>query len=433
MFCWIPIIIDVFEEAFEERKMLEDKKNKIRKTVEWALTCRLSFILNMFVTNYDVSGIQNAIIASFIMLDFDGNNTIDRHEFEYLVSSSVLIDRDKLFKVFDENKNEELEIYEFVHSLLKESFWSKVLSSRSIPQSKFESWCECNIFRREYYYVHVFVFLVLPVIALALIKGMQHPMEEQHLDNWIYAFSLANMAEIHCRMFCIGIYRFWDLLKYPNPKYVVAAIDKYKMESIGKRADFIEDNTFGSLRLTSSQREWATRYLRAARPYSILEKHTISLINRMEVIVFWVCFGFFFMMFLIGSTLNGVSEVDRYYLNQYILVFPLIAVLMRIFTVLPTNRELLYVVFSVLKKFIYIFYLWALFIYFWARMGCACFGDNQKDIVLDDVYDAADGMIANFNTLGYAILTLIQLMIGEGWHEIVESFFSKFFVVFISN
>ena len=97
------------------------------------------------------------------MLDFDGNHTIDREEFQYLVSSSVLIDRDKLFKVFDENKNDELEIYEFVSSLLKESFWSKVLSSKHIPQSKFESWFECNIFRRENYYVYVFVFLVLPV------------------------------------------------------------------------------------------------------------------------------------------------------------------------------------------------------------------------------------------------------------------------------
>jgi len=30
-------------------------------------------------------------------------------------------------------------------------------------------------------------------------------------------------------------------------------------------------------------------------------------------------------------------------------------------------------------------------------------------------------MVANFNSLRYAILTLIQLMIGEGWHEIMYS------------
>ena len=33
MFCWIPLVIDVFEQAFEESKMIHDKKWKMRKTV----------------------------------------------------------------------------------------------------------------------------------------------------------------------------------------------------------------------------------------------------------------------------------------------------------------------------------------------------------------------------------------------------------------
>ena len=36
MFCWIPLVIDVFEDAFEERKMIHDTKKKKRKTVESA-------------------------------------------------------------------------------------------------------------------------------------------------------------------------------------------------------------------------------------------------------------------------------------------------------------------------------------------------------------------------------------------------------------
>ena len=361
--------------------------------------------------------IQNAIIASFIMLDFDGNHTIDRHEFEYLVSSSVLIDRDKLFKLFDENKNEELEIYEFVHSLLKESFWSKVLSSRSIPQSKFESWCECNIFRREGYYVFVFVFLVLPVVALAVIMGLQHGHSEDQIYFWIYLFWIGNMMETLFRMYCFGIYRFWDMLKYPNPKYVVAAIDKYKMESIGKRADIVDDDAFGSMRLTSSQRVWANRYLRAVRPYSIMEKHTISLINRIELIVFCICLGMVSIYPLIG--LGLVDNEWQAHFEQYLLVFPLIAVLIRIFTVIPSNKELLYVVSALFGRISGVLFFLTLLIYFWARIGCTCFGDDKMDIVLGDVYDAADGMIANFNSLEYAFLTLIQLMIGEGWHEVM--------------
>jgi len=60
-----------------------------------------------------------------------------------------------------------------------------------------------------------------------------------------------------------------------------------------------------------------------------------------------------------------------------------------------------------------------LFIYTWARIGCTAFGDDRRDIVIDEIYEPADGMVANFNSLNYAILTLVQLMIGEGWHEIM--------------
>merc|ERR1719361_412905 len=149
----------------------------------------------------------------------------------------------------------------------------------------------------------------------------------------------------------------------------------------------------------------------------------------MEILIFWICLG----LFVIELALTGLLEAGKTYdggthgttlwdtndFGQYLLVFFLIAVLVRMFTVLPSNRELLYVVSSVLRQFIEVLLFLILFIYLWARIGCTSFGDQKTDIVLDEIYEPADGMVATFDNLPYAMLALIQLMIGEGWHEVM--------------
>ena len=213
------------------------------------------------------------------MLDFDGNRCIDEDEFQYLVSCSVLIDKDKLFKAFDGNEDENLDIYEFVTCLLKESLRSKVLSVKSVPQLKCQSWYECNVLRHKDYNIYVFVMLVIPVIGLSVAKGFRHRGSEDTMDLFIFLYFFANLFEIMFRAVCYGPKRFWDLLKYPNPKYVAAAIDKYKISKLKKQTETVidSDSAFSSMRLTAQQRRWANRKLSPVRPLSVLERHTLVL------------------------------------------------------------------------------------------------------------------------------------------------------------
>ncbi len=351
--------------------------------------------------------------------DFDGNQSIDPEEFEYLVSCSVLIDKDKLFEAFDGNEDQELDIYEFVSCLLKESLRSKILSTQNVPQFKWWSLMECNVLRHKDYNIYCFVFLVLPVIGISVAKGFRHRGSEEVMDTFIFIFFLCNCFEILFRAVCFGPRRFWDLLKYPNPKFVAAAIQKYKMESIKQRAESVVDDSadtaFSSMRLTSQQRLWANRNLSPVRPLSILERNTATLMNRAEVIVHFACLLGYYVLKIVFFADDSLEHFS----NQYTLTFLQIATLMRIFTLIPANRKLCCVVFSVAPQFSAVIGFLALFIYVWARIGCTAFGDDKKDIVIDEIYEAADGMVANFNTLQYAVLTLIQLMIGEGWHEIM--------------
>merc|ERR1712228_437469 len=59
---------------------------------------------------------------------------------------------------------------------------------------------------------------------------------------------------------------------------------------------------------------------------------------------------------------------------------------------------------------------WFIFMFIWARIGCTLFA-TKTEIVLDEIYQTAAD--ARFDTLGSSILTLLQLMVGEGWHEIM--------------
>ena len=60
-----------------------------------------------------------------------------------------------------------------------------------------------------------------------------------------------------------------------------------------------------------------------------------------------------------------------------------------------------------------------LFIYGYARIGCTLFGDNKTDIVIDEMYDQSSNIKKNFNNLYFSMLALLQLMVGEAWHEIM--------------
>lgn len=371
------------------------------------------------------------------MLDFDGNQSIDPEEFEYLVSCSVLIDKDKLFKAFDGNEDSELDIYEFVHCLLKESLRSKILSTQNVPQFQCQSLLECNVLRHKDYNIYCFVFLVLPVIGISVAKGFRHRGSEDVMDTFIFVFFIANCFEIVFRAVCYGPRRFWDLLKYPNPKFVAAAIQKYKMESIKQETETVVDSAdtaFSSMRLTSQQRLWANRNLSPVRPLSILERTTSTLMNRAEVIVHFACLLAYYLLKIVFFANDHRADFS----NEYMLTFLQIATLMRIFTLIPANRKLCCVVFSVAPQFSAVIGFLALFIYVWARIGCTAFGDDKKDIVIDEIYEAADGMVANFNSLPSAVLALIQLMIGEGWHEIMytntiatNAWGSMYFIVYI--
>eukprot|EP01084_Bolivina_argentea_P001899 3519_1 len=97
LFIFVPFMIHRFEIAFTESRILSHQKHLKHKT--------------------------NAIIASFLMLDMNGDLDIDEQEFKSLLSSMTDdVDKGKLFESFDEDDNDGIDVNEFVSHLLKQTF-----------------------------------------------------------------------------------------------------------------------------------------------------------------------------------------------------------------------------------------------------------------------------------------------------------------------
>ena len=198
---------------------------------------------------------------------------------------------------------------------------------------------------------------------------------------------LLNFIEIHFRWFAFGRNRYFDLKRFPNPPYVVAAISKYAKSVAIEAGEKSNDDLI--IRLSSAQRNWAVHHLRDTRPLSILEKSTLSIIHRIEFTVIWFTFLLFLsvtFLFERDQLVSGQSEgYQRYFLQ--------LGILIRIFTLLRSNQKIIYIVFTVFTAFASLFAFLFLLIYTFARIGCALF-DEAHDIVIDDIYQQASSIIA---------------------------------------
>ena len=394
LFIFIPMIIHKFEEAFSEKKILAENENNNQK--------------------------MNAIIAAFIMLDMNGDMGIDMDEFQHLVTHSILINKNKMmqdaFNYFDDDGSEELDLYEFTNHLLTQQFRDKLFVTTTQIQNKVQAWLECNIFRR--YRIHIVILLlsVMPAFTVSLLQNLKG-INDNIFDGILILCFIMNFVEIHLRWFAFGYNRYFDLKRFPNPPYVVAAISKYTKMSV-EAAEKSDDDLI--IRLSSSQRNWAVHNLRDTRPLSNLDKSTLSLIHRIEFSVIWfTLLSWLILTFGFGGEEEFALADPRNYDTQgYQRYFLQLGILIRIFTLLRSNQKIIYIVFTVFSAFASLFAFLFLLIYTFARVGCTLF-DKEFAIVIDEIYPVAESIIASFDNTGSAMLTLLQLMIGEGWHEIM--------------
>eukprot|EP00483_Globobulimina_turgida_P008196 UN08212 len=122
----------------------------------------------------------------------------------------------------------------------------------------------------------------------------------------------------------------------------------------------------------------------------------MTLIHRIELVMIYFT-AIAYLAAYLSLTGNGIND------QGFEISFIQFGILIRTFTLLKSNQTLTYSIFTAFPQFISLIIFLFLCIYWWARLGTILFGDNVTDIVIEEVYDVAPSIAANFNSPLYAI------------------------------
>eukprot|EP01083_Nonionella_stella_P235708 828482_1 len=389
LYFFIPIMIFKFENAFDHSRRVNDNvvsRNKLRSKI-------------------------NLSIAAFIWLDMTDDGTISKKEFDLFAHSSV-ISRSVLLDAFEYSDDIDavssaapsLDLYEFVSTMINGFHLFTVgIDSHKCYGSKFQSILECNVFRRDRNRHYLLIYCIIPSILVALLRGL---LNIEVLNVMVHVFFVINFIDINLRWYAFGWQRYLSLIPHRAPPRVQQAIYSW-MRLKGRGIHYMrgEEEELQTLELTHAQREWVSHNLLPTRPQTLWQKRTLSVIHRAELYLIW----FSAAGWLLSGTIFPHLLGGYYYFFIQLYLF-------RLFTLVTDNQRLFALIFAILPHTINILAFLFIFMFFYARIGCTLFA-NKTDYVISAVYSTVSN--ANFNTLGSSILTLMQLMIGEGWHEIM--------------
>eukprot|EP01083_Nonionella_stella_P188981 697854_1 len=281
--------------------------------------------------------------------------------------------------------------------------------------NRWQSYLECNLFRSKNNRLYVLILLIIPSIAVALIRGISTDHNEQPTTHLIGFFFVCNFIDINLRLWAFGRKRYGSLNQYRNPPFVEDAILNYRRHRV---------NGSNSTKLTHIEKQWTVDKLEPTQAMSKSQKQTLSVVHRYEVYLIWCG--------LIGYLLTFIVEMKAYrflFLQIYLL---------RIFSVIESNQKLIVLLFRIVPRFVRLMAFLMVFILVWARIGCTMFARKTENVP-PEIRDASiTSNVTSFDGYATSFILLLQMMIGKGWHQIMYLYtiatslpYAVYFIIYI--
>ncbi|ETO19799.1 hypothetical protein RFI_17433 [Reticulomyxa filosa] len=403
LYALLPMTINRFEASFREARLSSQQK-RIDKLV-------------------------NAFVSAFVCLDLDQSGDISRTEFENLVRRSTHANEQDLWgqlnfgNIQDETDNS-IDLDEFISVMSEQdmftSFKKRILQYNS---SRWNAYLETHWFRSAYYRKLIFWFGVLPSLFSAALYRLA-PLHSNVLDVVaIYCF-IINLLEIFGRCYVFGYMRFIDMVNQPDPLLIQVSSQIWR-ETIGQSDDGLE-----YIHVTSDDYQWAATHVKPRKPLekrsgsnflfairwewggggemlkSPWDKQRLTWINRIEL---WWAAVSLIVVIVILSIDPSQKSLLRFWLHM--------PVLTRVFTLLLVNQRLVLSLYTVIPNFVSLLGLAIAFVYAWARVGTTLFADKERVVLSQSYSQRPNGSF--FRTFPDTILTLLSVMVGQGWSSII--------------
>ena len=474
LFCVIPALIERFEKAY-------------------------SLINNArFQKQIDIK--TNAIIASFIMLDIDGNEQLSKSEFENLFRWKDLT---SFYIYLSKTRKSDLDLSldDYIIAVLTNRLAFNV-DNNIVLSNKWQGYIECKILRNPIYNWWFLLIGILPGGLAALLNGLAN-IPQSFLTVLFYWTFFINLIEILIKIWAFGNiglnFRFFNLIKYEDPPFVQwcafhnnmhvnkassmisrisimnrrsktlsklnfrptslesgSATVSVGVDSLGPDSPhetMSQQNTMRTIDenysstadindnsnnhdnsndensssnnndnnnnqtplyipralnyLTHEDWKWCDENLTdnyiADDTYTIWSRRRDMVANWFDfLVVFFSCCGVFYYVI-----------IDA---NREVVTIWLQLPLLRLFTLIESNLEIGFELVTVANKSFAVVIIAVIYLFIWSRIGVALFY-GSTDVVLEDIYDSNANV--SFNSLLESILTLVQIMIGESWDEIM--------------
>ena len=408
VFVTVPYLVSKFESLFIDarKKAIEDKKcEKIYSIVAAFI------VLKGMNKNHDGDVNGNSI----------NNNSNDLYDKVHKKQCKMLFNEINNYNLSETNKycqkmhemepnTDCLTIDSFVTLMLDFLTNGKDKEVGTINTSKHQSYWECK-FRQPYMIYITLFFGIAPGLLAAAMNGLfddnSNTSQTMQLffDILLIVSFFFNIIEISFKIYAFGRRRYFKFDYFRDPPYVA-----YKCIKNDCRSYNNSNNDFEYVFLSKEDREWAAN-LESCSKLTIGEKRMLSIVLKFDFVVCFVGLaGLLLEIVIYHSTFSNWTDfMDR---CRVWLQIPLI----RVFTVITRVRGFMYAISTVLWQLSSFVALALLITFMFACIGVWAFHDKSR-LVIDDIYSTDTN--ANFDNLEESMIALMQIFIGEGWHDVM--------------
>ncbi|ETO27258.1 Ion transport protein, partial [Reticulomyxa filosa] len=402
-FIVIPLVVSKFQEAFSTIYSDERERHKFFK--------------------------RTGFIAAFCLVNLDNDNVVSRSEFESFISylkripgkeAKELVRGLQGFENLDDDGDDQIEINEFVLHL--EEIYDKPTITDIIEDDSLRTWLRTSVIEKESFNQAVLVIIFTEVMLLMMYGTYPGSYSLKMLDVMLGICVLLNGFDVFIKLVVYGWDYYWNisecrvipLIPIPEQQMSQSFVNSkpHNNQTIPVVPPSLDVPIFSQPTSIHSG-EIAGNGVMYGPPR---ENDPLELLHRQ--FAHRLDFGIVCVSVTLFIVTRAAFGSHFYFENQqfFWVRLPMIFPLFRMFTLIRTTRAAVYTVFKVIPRFSSLFVLMLLVFYFYAVFGTALVGGQIEYLTLGP----SSFVYFGFSTVAQAWLSLFQMLVSEGWNNIMD-------------
>eukprot|EP01083_Nonionella_stella_P171347 585111_1 len=381
---------------------------------------------------------RTGYVAAFSLINLDDDNEVSKAEFESFVryiqlelregknnkKEEIEQLRNLNFDAFDADGDDSIDIREFVIKL-EEIYQKPVLIDIMNDDDSLLSWIRLNIVETEAFSQFVLVVILIQFILFTLFGIYPGDSSTQMLDLLLAITVLLNGLDIAVKIISMGWDYYWNSSKCRIiNRHKVHRKHKLLLDSAGKRntldglgeikqlieeksllIDDEEEEEDGEEEVKKQEQE-EVEYEVSVYTQDPLHLKEREFAHRFDLVIVSCA-----ILLFVGSRVFVLQQLwfsDETNTLRAVMVIPLL----RLLTLIKTTRSAVYIITRVLPRFTSLIAILLMLFYAYGVIGVWLIADSlQRNLLTQPQY--------SFETFSDALVTLFQLTVGEGWHDVM--------------